>query len=419
MERTTFGWVASITTALLSVIGIFCSIEIMITLDGDFISGFQPYIGSFVASALCVIIHMIFYFREHLIHPGAVLGISVLLMIGSFLSFIFFMLYFGYDYKDFYSYRDAIPYIYIGTFATLGTSLSYLLYTIFSTLRLFDLKEEYVQSGNTNYFDLATKEYPTGTKWLRFHTFWRLPCGGVISVLIALSSFISIVADFEHAEVYLFVNFICRVPYALLSLLAISSTKRLEPRGFTLNVALFVTNIFSNIILISFAAANLLSFNAATGVVSSIISVCEIIYFIKRRDLFYHTQELYCEDATIAQEEDPVTGPKLQHSLSRESEQPKNSGNHGIYGKDILLETAPTTETLPTTETTPDVETVPSAETEETSELSQIEIDIEAREKAYAKIEKFHEYYEKGIITEEEYNQSRQRVLEALKIETK
>lgn len=40
--------------------------------------------------------------------------------------------------------------------------------------------------------------------------------------------------------------------------------------------------------------------------------------------------------------------------------------------------------------------------------------DIRKREKAFAQIEKFHEYKEKGIMTEEEYQENRQRVLESL-----
>ncbi len=40
---------------------------------------------------------------------------------------------------------------------------------------------------------------------------------------------------------------------------------------------------------------------------------------------------------------------------------------------------------------------------------------IRAREKAYEKINQYHDYFQKQIITEEEYNQTRQRILDELK----
>jgi len=39
---------------------------------------------------------------------------------------------------------------------------------------------------------------------------------------------------------------------------------------------------------------------------------------------------------------------------------------------------------------------------------------IKKREKAFAQIEKFHEYRERGIMTEEEYQESRQRILDSI-----
>lgn len=409
MKETIYRWITSAVTVLFSIVCVFCSAGIVSALNEDFSSGYSSFTGALILSCICAVVHMIFFFRERPIHPRLTFWLSFFLMIASFLSSGFFMSCAQYEHRV--SFDDAEPYVYIGFFMAFCAFISYLVYNILSIGKLFSLKD----SGQ--YFDLVTENYSRGTKWLRFNASWRLPVSGIYNALYTLAIIGNIIGDFPDIDLYVFVYLICSVLLALLCLLAISPTRWLEPVAFKLNIASCIC-----MILTTFLTAQ------EWGQIIAIIifGTCEIIYFVKRKDLFYNSQELFQEIINALKEEenqedegDLVADTNLQYSLSPESEQPQNYSSHGIYGKDILLETAPTTETLPTTETTPDVETVPSAEAEETSELSQIEMDIEAREKAYAKIAKFHEYYEKGIITEEEYNESRQRVLDALKIETK
>lgn len=94
-----------------------------------------------------------------------------------------------------------------------------------------------------------------------------------------------------------------------------------------------------------------------------------------------------------------VTPNHVVHvNVSPANEQPRIYGNYNIYGSDMAI-------------------VKPEDDMKVSPTMMEIEAKVLAREKAYAKIDKFHDYYQRGIITEEEYNKSREMVLQTLNYE--
>ena len=258
-------------------------------------------------------------------------------------------------------------------------------------------------------FSIRTQNYPLGTAWLRFHTNVRLLVGGVIGSLYGFAYLLAMLNHPNNRDFFIFITTIGIISAAILSFTAFVYTRRLTYTGYILNIALFGTLMLVDIVLICksvylialddyrvwdyfrevwfYTTFDETLSSLFQGVFSFVLNFIQIVYFWRRKSLFQSGYEPI--QPTV-----PAQPPMVRVCLSSPSETPKTYGNYNVRGEDIALETAPVQRVAPKPDTRAKA--------------------ISDREKAFAQIAVFHDYYQRGIITEEEYLESKKLVMEGL-----
>lgn len=142
-------------------------------------------------------------------------------------------------------------------------------------------------------FDMKTRGYPLSTKWLRFHTYWRLPAGAVINALVLLAGLASIFETVESGEdaTYVCLGFVFDLFIYVNILMALFKTRRLDRSAYETNMTLFVSEIVCNVFMLlgSLVFGGIYSFVVSTSssVGPIILAICNIVYFRKRKSLFF------------------------------------------------------------------------------------------------------------------------------------
>lgn len=133
-------------------------------------------------------------------------------------------------------------------------------------------------------FNFVRQGFPLSTRWLHFHTFWRLTIAGFFSAITVLRLVSEASNDILTILWYLVTAVLC--------ISAFVKTRTLEPAGYHLNMILFAFNISVAAIMLVVAIVmiptNTYFVSLATPLIpGAIVDICNVVYFKKRRALFF------------------------------------------------------------------------------------------------------------------------------------
>lgn len=162
-------------------------------------------------------------------------------------------------------------------------------------------------------FQTKTRGYPLSTRWLHFHTYWRLPIQGVASVLFFINTLNTLSTMTETntggaLAIALFYYFA-----AIVFWWAFIVTRKLDKSGYRINMFIFSMSIVWALVVCIFSAFMLwfsliLRQYIASSVVSAIVAICNIVYFHKRKSLFgFETANAPTQEPPVVQE--PIAAP--------------------------------------------------------------------------------------------------------------
>jgi len=170
-----------------------------------------------------------------------------------------------------------------------------------------------------DFFDMILKGSKRSTKWLRFYVKVRFPLGIVISSLFFVSSLIKTNFHIENASLLMFVIFLFLLDFAniLLQVFTYLEMKKMTPRGYILNVIyLYFFELYYAIV---FALSDFYLFwvRFIAGIIVGLaFMIPNLIYFRKRKDLFYRNTVVNADkQPDISENKD-----KLQDEISIEDE---------------------------------------------------------------------------------------------------
>ena len=133
-------------------------------------------------------------------------------------------------------------------------------------------------------FNFVRQGFPLSTRWLHFHTFWRLTIAGFFSAITVLR----LVSETPND----ILNILWNLVSAILCLSAFATTRELKPSGYYLNMILFTFNISIAAIMLVVAIVMIPTNTYYVSLVTplipgAIVDICNVVYFKKRRALFF------------------------------------------------------------------------------------------------------------------------------------
>ncbi|MBQ6706377.1 MAG: SHOCT domain-containing protein [Clostridia bacterium] len=335
MKRTAFGWVVAATTLFFLMLAFVSVALYMYVYDFDDLDDVRTWLSLGIAGFL-LILHCVCYMRSKVITPKIILGISLFSMIASITTAALS----GTAADEFWVWRDdsMAPLFWICCGACIAAAVFYFVYFIHAIVRLFDplrekrrkqtsirarenaykkisgfhayyqkgiiTEEEYnesrqrvldalaadeakINAKKTPPSHFAAENKTLGTAWLKFHTYFRLPVGGTLCVVAAIRCFTVVSINpniwFQIVECLL---------YACFSFVAFVYTKNHKPTGYYLNMGMSIFNVVIGGLSLCGAIALLVisplsAISMMPLIAPAVIDICNIIYFKKRRMLFF------------------------------------------------------------------------------------------------------------------------------------